>query len=75
MYQTYFDGWSKSLNGIPNFTVSNIRGYHGPVNNTFFKNLTAIKKYVIRGDQFIDSTDIYIKQGESIFCLKELSCC
>ena len=68
-------GWSKSLNGIPNFTVTNISEYHERVNNTFCKNSTAIKKHFIRGDQFIeekfiDSTNIYVKQGESIFFLK-----
>ena len=68
-------GWSKSLEGMPNFTVTNITNYHTCVNNTFCKNSTAIKKHFIRGDQFIeekfiDTTNIYVKQDDLIFCLK-----
>ncbi|XP_057310870.1 uncharacterized protein LOC130648792 [Hydractinia symbiolongicarpus] len=68
-------GWSKSLTEMPSFTVENINIYNKKVNQTYCKNSTAIKKHFIRGDQFIeenflDSTNMYAKQSDSLFFLK-----
>ncbi|XP_057291246.1 uncharacterized protein LOC130613905 [Hydractinia symbiolongicarpus] len=72
---TDLTGWSKSLKGMPNFTVEHIQNYHEHVNETFCKNSTKIKKHFIRGEQFLeekflDTDTIYVKEDETIFCLK-----
>lgn len=37
-------GWSKALQGVPAFTVTQIADYHTKVNNTFVEKSNTIKK-------------------------------
>ena len=71
-------GWSKSLDGMPNFTVNDIKLYHENITKLFCKKSTAIKKHFIRGEQFIeerfvDLTNVYAKQSDNCFLVKGIS--
>ncbi|XP_066925269.1 uncharacterized protein [Clytia hemisphaerica] len=70
-------GWSKSLSGMPNFTVNNIKAYHELITKLFKRKATAIKKHFIRGQQmieerFIDLSSTYAKYDDTLFCVKTL---
>ncbi|XP_057294057.1 uncharacterized protein LOC130622600 [Hydractinia symbiolongicarpus] len=71
-------GWSKSLQGVPVFTVTQMTDYHTKVNNTFVEKAKTIKKHFARGEQFveekyIDTSTIYVKQDNNIFCIKGIA--
>ena len=62
------DGWSKSLEGMPSFSIEHIGSYSQKIN-------TAILSKSKKGEQlleenFIDIASIYSKQSDTLFCLK-----
>ncbi|XP_066923753.1 uncharacterized protein [Clytia hemisphaerica] len=75
--ETNMDGWSKSLDGMPNFTVDNIKAYNEKITKLFCQKSTAIKKHFIRGTQFseerfIDLPSTFSKSDEDLFCVKTI---
>ena len=73
--ETNMTGWSKSLDGMPNFSVDNIKVYQEKITKLFCENSKLIKKNFIRGQQFmeerfIDLTSTFSKSDETIFCVK-----
>ena len=69
--------WSKSLDGMPNFTVNNITEYHEKITKLFAVRSTHIKKNCIRGEQliekrFIDLSSSFAKASDDLFCVKTL---
>ena len=76
--ETNMAGWSKMLDGMPNFTVNNIKAYHEKITKLFCRKSTAIKKHFVRGQQFteerfIDSTSTFFKSDENLFCVKTVT--
>lgn len=68
-------GWSKSLEGIPNFTVNHIKTYSEKINKLCREKSTAIKKHFIRGEQmveerYLDLSSAYAKADNDVFCVK-----
>lgn len=51
-------GWSKSLQGVPVFTVTQMTEYHTKVNNTFVEKSKTIKKHFARGEQFVEENTL-----------------
>ena len=71
-------GWTKSLDGMPEFTGEKIKCYHEKITNLFCEKSTAIKKHFIRGEQFIeekllDIASIYVKTNDKYFCINDVS--
>lgn len=69
------DGWSKTLENLPNLTVEKIMAYVERINRSCNAKSTKIKKHFQRGHQlleenFVDLNSIYSKQNESFFSIK-----
>ena len=46
-------GWSKSLDGLPQFSVENIEKYANMVNAGVLSKSTVVKKHFSRGEQLL----------------------
>ena len=72
------DGWSKSLEGMPSFSIEHIDNYSQKINTAVLSKSKKVKKQFRRGEQlleenFIDITSIYSKQSDTLFCLKRVN--
>ncbi|XP_057295018.1 uncharacterized protein LOC130623542 [Hydractinia symbiolongicarpus] len=50
--ETNMEGWSKSLDGMPNVTVDNIKTYNDKITNLFCQKSTAIKKHLLEEHKY-----------------------
>ena len=67
--------WSKSLDGLPQFLVTNIEKYANIVTEGVLSKSTVVKKHFSRGqqlleEQYVDIGSIFTKQSDDFFCFK-----
>ena len=68
-------GWSKRLDGLPQFSVENIEKYANMVTAGVLSKSTVVKKHFSRGEQLLeeqyaDIESIFTKQSGDFFCFK-----
>ena len=69
------DGWSKSLERMPSFSIEHSDSYSQKVNTTVLSKSKNVMKHFRGGEQlleknFIEIASIYSKQSDALFCLK-----
>ena len=69
------DVWSKSLEGMPSFSIEHIDSYSQKFNTAVLSKSEKVMKLFRQGEQllaenFIDIASIYSKQSDTLFCLK-----
>ena len=70
--------WSKSLDGLPQFSVENVEKYANMVTAGVFSKSTVVKKHFSGGEQsleeqYVDIGSIFTKQSYYFFCFFSLS--
>ena len=70
-----FDGWSKNLEEIPSFSIEYIDSYSQKISTAVLSKSKKVMKHFCRGeelleDDFIDIASIYLKQSDTLICLK-----
>ena len=70
-------GWSRSLDGLPQFSLENIEKYADMVPTGVLSKSTVVKKHFSRGDQlleeqYVDIGSIFTKQSDDFFCFKSV---
>ena len=66
------DGWSKSLKGVPSFSIEHIDSYSQKINTAVLSRSKKVMQHFRRGEQlleenFIDIASIYSKQPDTLF--------
>ena len=69
------DGWTKTLEGIPQFSVNSIETYAEKITAAVDPKCKSVKRHFSRGEQFLeenflDISSIHSKQSDKLFCLK-----
>jgi len=69
------EGWSKTLENVPAFTMQDINTYVNKINIIHNSKSKAIKKHFQRGEQFIeenyiDVNSVHTKQNDDLFSIK-----
>ena len=69
------DGWSKSLEGCPNFLLNILTVVHKKINTAVLSKSKKVMKHFRRGEHlleedFIDIASIYSEQSDTLFYLK-----
>ena len=69
------DGWSKSLEGMPSFSIEHIDSYSQKISTAFLSKSKKVMKHFCRGEQLleensVDISSIYSKQSDKLFYLK-----
>ena len=69
--------WSKSLDGLLQFSVENIEKYANMVTAGVLSKSTVVKKHFSRGEQlleeqYVDIRSIFTKQSDDFFCFKRV---
>ena len=70
-------GWTKSLEGLPSFTINEINNFFKNSGKSVLKNATVVKKSFKRGEQlieenFVDLFNIYCYNDDELFSVKAL---
>ena len=70
-------GWTKSLEGLPSFTINEINNFFKNSGKSVLKNVTVVKKSFKRGEQlieenFVDLFNIYCYNEDELFSVKAL---
>ena len=68
-------GWSKTLDGLPQFSLENIKKYVNMVTAEVLSKSAVVKKHFSRGEQlleeqYVDIGSIFTKQSDDYFCFK-----